>query len=47
MRVIFKLIDQIYPTKQKKNFNLINNIIIPQKINKKKKKKEIKFFIIK
>ena len=47
MRVIFKLIDQIYPTKQKKNFNLLNNIIIPQKINKKKTKKEITFFIIK
>ena len=38
MRVIFKLIDQIYPTKQK-NFNLLNNIIILKKKKKKNKKR--------
>ena len=47
MRVISKLIDQICPTKQKKNFHLLKKIIIPKKIKKKKTKKEITFFIIK
>ena len=47
MRVISKLIDQICPTKQKKNFHLLKNIIIPKKINKKKNKKRNNIFYYK
>lgn len=47
MPIIFKLIDQIYPTKRAKKFCLLKDVIIPQKINKKKIEKEITFFIIK